>query len=370
MSSRLTVVLVSLLLAAPVLTFFLWLMIQPTTEAIACPEECRCERDGYLVDCSNTRLNNIPSILITHVRQLVLDGNNITFLERDNFFSRGLIELEMISAVFCKIRRMKLGAFNGLTKLTYLSLKGNEISEIIPGVFENMNSLEFLYLGNNSIEHLYSEVFSGLVNLKNLSLEGNNLHYVHPDTFLELPNLQLLYLGYNPYLQIPTYRNFINSHSLTYLDISNCSINSLSVETFENVSALEWLALNDNNLRTVDINILRALPKLSTLYLYGNPLHCDFQLQEVWRWCKNRNIQTAYGKTAPECYTPFEVKGMCWEVLETGQYLGGNILHYEFFNNRILLSPFSARGPIYRPHLCLRRMREADVSAHFFQALQ
>ena len=35
-----------------------------------------------------------------------------------------------------------------------------------------------------------------------------------------------------------------------------------------------------------------------------------------------------------------------------------------FFN------PFSARGPIYWPPLCLRRMREADVSAHFFQALQ
>ena len=36
----------------------------------------------------------------------------------------------------------------------------------------------------------------------------------------------------------------------------------------------------------------------------------------------------------------------------------------------ILINPFSARGPIYRPPLCLRRMREADVSAHFFQALQ
>ena len=34
------------------------------------------------------------------------------------------------------------------------------------------------------------------------------------------------------------------------------------------------------------------------------------------------------------------------------------------------INPFSARGPIYRPPLCLRRMREADVSAHFFQALQ
>ena len=31
-------------------------------------------------------------------------------------------------------------------------------------------------------------------------------------------------------------------------------------------------------------------------------------------------------------------------------------------------NPFSTRGPIYRPPLCLRIMREADVSVHFFQA--
>jgi hypothetical protein len=36
----------------------------------------------------------------------------------------------------------------------------------------------------------------------------------------------------------------------------------------------------------------------------------------------------------------------------------------------VYINPFSARGPIYRPPQCLRRMREADVSAHFFQALQ
>jgi len=320
-------VLVSLLLAAPVLTFCLLLMIQPTTEAIACPKECRCERDGYLVDCSNTRLNNIPSILPAHVRELMLDGNNITFLERDNFVSRGLIELEMISAVFCKIRRMKLGAFNGLTKLTYLSLNGNEISEIIPGVFENMNNLEFLYLGNNSIEHLYSDVFSGLVNLKNLSLEGNKLHYLHPDTFLGLPNIDSIYLQNNPTLKIPTDRNFINSPSLKYLAISNCNVRSVSVETFANVSVLEWLDLSNNNLRTVDINILKALPKLSTMYLYDNPLRCDCQLQEVWRWCEDRNIQTVGGENEPKCDRPMFLMGMWWGVLEKAQCLKGYI-HY------------------------------------------
>ena len=107
----------------------------------------------------------------------------------------------------------------------------------------------------------------------------------------------------------------------------------MSIEAFANVSALKWLNLKYNNLSSVDINIFRALPKLSALYLYGNPLHCDSQLQEVWRWCQDRNIRTASGKREPECDTPSEVKGIWWGVLEKGQRLQGNIQYYGDYKN-------------------------------------
>ena len=54
-----------------------------------------------------------------------------------------------------------------------------------------------------------------------------------------------------------------------------------------------------NNLRTVDITILTALTKLSTMYLYGNPLKFGCQLQEVRQWGEDRNIATGYGETEP-----------------------------------------------------------------------
>jgi len=110
-------------------------------------------------------------------------------------------------------------------------------------------------------------------------------------------------------------------------------VSSLSVETFTNISALERFDLSYNKLRTVDLNVLRALPKLSTLYLYGNRLQCDCQLQEVWRWCEDRNIQTVYRWQVPECDTPSEVKGMWWGVLEKGQCLEGNIQYYGDYNS-------------------------------------
>jgi len=175
-----------------------------------------------------------------------------------------------------------------------------------------MINLENLNLAGNRIEHVDRDMFSGLFKLKYINLSGNKLQYLKPDTFLMLPNLQKLYLGNNPGLQIPTDCNFIMPRSLSVLGIRSSNISSVSVETFANVSALEWLDLNNNSLRTVDIYIyiLRALPKLSELSLYWNPLQCYCYLLEVWQWCKDRNIKTEYVVVGPKCDTPRKVEGM------------------------------------------------------------
>jgi hypothetical protein len=305
MPSRLTVVLVSLLLATPPLIFWLWLVTLPARVAMLCPEKCKCDIGGYWVDCSSASLNAVPLIYFTNVRELNLFNNNITLLKKDSFVS--LTELDLLYIDRCGLREIDFGAFNGLVKLTGLSL------------------------GDNSLRHLDSEVFSGLVNLKYIDLKMNELQYLHPDTFLRLPNLQKLFLFLNSDIQIPTDRNFIYSHSLSFLGLSGCNVSAVSVETFANVSALIWLDLSYNFLTTVHINMLRALPKLSVLYLDYNPLHCDCQVHEVWRWCKDRRIETQSDWfDGPQCATPREVRGIWWDVLENGQCLEGNIQYGDY----------------------------------------
>ena len=76
----------------------------------------------------------------------------------------------------------------------------------------------------------------------------------------------------NPGLHIVTDRPFINSYSLKVLRISGYNVTSVSVDTFANVSALEWLDLSYNSLRSVDINIVKVLPKLCKLYLNRNEI--------------------------------------------------------------------------------------------------
>ena len=320
MPSRLTVVLVSLLLGTAVLILCLWLVMVP---AKLCPEECLCDPEGQHVKCSGTSLNTVPLIHLPDVRILRLSYSEITVLEKNSFVS--LTELEELYIYKCGLRTIELGAFNGLTELKELHIWSNEISEIIPGTFRSMNSLEYLGLMNNRLERLDCCVFRGLVNLERLTLSENELQYIHPDTFLRLPKLQQLHLKENWALQIPTDGPFINSDSLLSLDISDCNVSSLSDETFSNIRALKWLDLSYNNLRTVDIYVLRALPELSELYLYGNPLQCDCQLQKVWWWCQDYNIQTETEDRAPECDTPSEMKGMWWGVLQKEEFFGDNM---------------------------------------------
>ena len=326
MPSRLTVVLVSLLLALPVVIFWLWLVIVPARVATLCPGGCRCDIGGYDVDCDNTSITSVPIIHLTDVRLLSISENNILVFERDSFVS--LTHLETLVAQNCGLTTIELGAFNGLIQLIGLYIRHNEISEILPGTFESMNSLEYFDLGSNRLVNLDSGVFSGLIKLTSINLSGNKLQFLLPDTFSWLPKLVHLFLYKKPGLRLQTDRNFIKSHSLSYLHIASCKFSSVSVETFVNVRELEWFDLSYNNLRTVHINIMRALPKLSILYLYGNPLQCDCQLKEVWRWCKDRNISTGDVK----CDTPREVKGMWWGVLWKGKCLDGNITYYGDYN--------------------------------------
>jgi len=331
MPSRVTMVLVSLLVATPAVIYWLWLVILPARVDTLCPKECWCHHLGTFVTCSLS--SSIPLVFPTNARGLFLINGNVTSLKKDTFDSRGLNDLFTLIITNCQVETLEVGAFNGFKELKSLGLSHNNISEIIPRTFEDMSSLYHLYLADNIIEYLEVGVFCGLDNLVHINLGGNLLQNLHPDLFLVLYNLQRLILIDNPDLQIPTEHHFINSHSLSRLDISGCNVYSVSVETFANLSALETLSLSSNNLTSIDINILKALKQLSYLYLDYNPLQCDCQLQDVWRWCRDHDIQTVYDQEAPECDTPSEVKGIWWGVLEKGQCLEDNIYYYGDYKN-------------------------------------
>lgn len=165
MPSKLAVGLVLVLLAIPFLMCKKRRLAQPARVVKLCPEECRCESGTYRVSCPMSSLNNIASNFLKTFREFQLDGKRIPSLKKNSFISKGLTELEEIPLNRCGLETIELGAFIGLTKLTYLSFRMNKLSEIIPGTFQNLCNLEYLDLHNNTIGHLEVDVFSGLINL-------------------------------------------------------------------------------------------------------------------------------------------------------------------------------------------------------------
>ncbi|XP_021939816.1 chondroadherin-like, partial [Zootermopsis nevadensis] len=328
MLSRVTVLLLMLLMTSPVLIFWAWLLILPTRVAFLCPEGCWCDPEGNTIDCFNSSLNNIPKISLKNVRELEFRHINLTYLRKDSFLASRMTQLETLRLDNCGIVRVEPEAFNGLIKLVLLSMTGNKMNEIEPRTFENLTNLERLYLINNKIENLELHAFVGLPNLSKIWLNTNKIQYLHPDSFLDALNLFSLHLDKNPMAKIPTDHQLINSQSLRNLHISNCNVSSVSAETFANVSGLETLDLSGNHLADIDVKIFAVLPQLSTFRIALNPLKCDCQLQQAWRWCQNRNITTDTGDKAPECDGPGEVKGMWWDVLKHSQCLQNQISYH------------------------------------------
>ena len=50
------------------------------------------------------------------------------------------------------------------------------------------------------------------------------------------------------------------------------------------------------------------------MYLHGNPLHCDCQLMELWRWCQDHNIRIFPIESYRLCCTPNQ--DIVWSVLD------------------------------------------------------
>ncbi|XP_022012641.1 probable LRR receptor-like serine/threonine-protein kinase At5g10290 isoform X2 [Helianthus annuus] len=113
-----------------------------------------------------------------------------------------------------------------LSKLTILSLQGNQITGGIPEDYGNLTSLTMLDLENN---HLTGPIPSSLGNLKNLQfliLSQNNLEGPIPDSLSSLPNLTSILLGSNNLSgQIPDHLFQVSKYNFTGNKL-NCGVNN------------------------------------------------------------------------------------------------------------------------------------------------
>ena len=224
----------------------------------------------YLFD---NRISDISALSeMIEMRELALH-NNSQFDDNEGFVG-GIVDVSPLS---------------GLTKLTYLQLGSNQISNI--SALSGLINLQTLTLYGNQIVDITP--LSGLTHLEWLYLYGNQISDITP--LADLTDLRNLAIGDNPFSDISALSGLTN---LTSLQIYYSQISDIS--PLAGLTQLTWLHLGDNQIS--DISALSGLTNLTGLVLYYNPLNKDaYCIQLPIIETNNPGIQVYYDPNPYDC---------------------------------------------------------------------
>ena len=206
----------------------------------ACPDRCSCSvLRSYVgsssVTCSYIGLSDIPEMLhATTVHTLDLSNNDIRILRNTSF--------------------------SNYSRLSSLSLSNNEVDEIQLDAFAGLLMLRILDLRYNKLETFNPEIVSANPVLENVSLQGNPIAFLTADSPILI------------------------SASVSFLDLSDCSLTAVHPITFSRLPSLYSLDLSSNLLQTISVNTFKKLPKLSILKLNNNRWTCNCNILELMQW--------------------------------------------------------------------------------------
>lgn len=210
-------------------------------------------------------LTTIPTNLSPELQVLMLTGNNISHLSREEFVNLRLVNLQKIH------------------------LKATHIRWVHREAFKDLKILVEIDLSNNLIEAIDKQTFSGNDRLRILLLSGNPIKKLVADQFPVLPY----------------FRN---------LELERCNIVNIHETAFSNLDLLESLNLKHNKLVRLPENVFTHMKNLKTLKLEDNPWRCDCDLKQFKVWYNRK------GYPSLVCAEPPSLKDAKWEAVDAGDF--------------------------------------------------
>lgn len=215
--------------------------------------------------------------MLTH---LFLSDNNVdskSFIrDLPNSLSHIYLERNLISNLDCFVMK----------DLQELHLDGNIIQSICYRdcfdtslKLEGVHKLTTLTVSQNRIMDIEACAFHETKNLTVLDLAANDLDELKRETFEQLTMLKELNLDDNHLRCVP---NLCNNQQLTSLSIKRNKLITIRRDNFKNMRALKYLFLGGNQIKSIETGSFEDLENLTDLDLSDNGL--DFIPSDWLRW--------------------------------------------------------------------------------------
>lgn len=222
---------------------------------------------------NSNRFFSIPKIFGNESKLQYLDisFNNISNVTDATF--KNISQLKVLHMSNNQIEYFNNDFTNSLANLSELSLASNHIKEMINITFFKV--LQSVNLSNNEIDYVDHSQFQNLNSLQLLSLSGNKIKTLPPGTFQQLKSLILLDISSN-YITDIRFGSFRGLNSTSIINLSYNKLKFINVEVFHECFDLKTLIIDYNNISNIDVEKMAvAAPKLELLSLGGNPIACE-----------------------------------------------------------------------------------------------
>lgn len=295
------------------------------------------------IDLADNLYTSIPKSLPKKMKSLTMYSNRIKALKADSFYGypnlqtlildyNGLSKIE--NGTFTPLNALQLLSvrFNNLTddgvpshlfaknlNLTQLEMRFNKFTHVLPNL---PSSIQYLDYVGNQISTLQTYAFTSTPNLQTLEAWEGQVTTIEDDAFYGLHKLTLLDFMQNKISSVLTKHTFngLTGLQTLYLDINN--ISRIEQGTFRFFNSVSSIWLQGNQLTKLDPEVLdvKYVPRLSELYIDGNPWFCDCHL----RWLREKVGNASYVIQDPHlitCAGPKKVAGKAWDVLKPNDFV-------------------------------------------------
>lgn len=204
--------------------------------------------------------------------------------------NHAILSLDVLDLGNNMITHLNDDTFKYVTSLSHLSLANNalgQLSDSTAVALKQLIRIKYLDLSYASLTEIDSEIFVDMHDLQELFLQGNRLTVI-PDAVFHTTSLIVLNIGENP---ISTLSIDKPLDTLLHLNISSMTmLNSINVDTFQNVKMLRSLtSRNNTGLEVFDLTVLKHVANLQELDLSQSNLKHLIPPKDTYDSSTNRN---------------------------------------------------------------------------------